>query len=95
MPSAEVEAHEPAQKAKWLHVKVVDTTKEGRPAVNVNMPIGMVKFGLKVATTFSPEMKDANIDWDELTTLIESGEVGKLVEVEDEAEHKHVEVWIE
>lgn len=93
--ATDVQVHEPERKAKSLHVRVVDTTREGRPAVNVNMPIGLVKFGLKMAETFSPEMKDAKIDWDELTKLIESGEVGKLVDVVDEVEHKTVEVWIE
>jgi hypothetical protein len=90
MATAEVE-----NRTKRLHVKVVDTTKEGRPAVNVTVPIAIARFGLKMARAFSPEMTDPNIDWDELTALIESGEVGNLVEVDDEAEHRHVEVWVE
>jgi hypothetical protein len=31
--------------AKYLRVKVVDHTKEGRPAVNIKVPIGVVKWG--------------------------------------------------
>lgn len=84
-----------AAKPKWLHVKVVDNAKEGHPAVNIKMPIGLVKWGMKMAQTFSPEMKNVNVDWDAITTAISEGTPGKLVEVEDEAEHKTVDVWVE
>jgi hypothetical protein len=50
---------------------------------------------MKMAQAFSPEMKDANLDWDGITAMIQEGEQGKLVEVEDEADHKTVEVWVE
>lgn len=81
--------------AKTLRVRVVDHSKQGAPAVNVKMPVGVVKFGLKMARTFSPEMKDVDVDWDAVAAMVESGEIGKIVEVEDEAERKTVEVWIE
>lgn len=95
MGATGVEVHEPIKKAKMLRVRVVDLAKDGKPVVNVNMPIGIVKFGMKIAQAFSPELKDAQIDWESLTALIESGELGKLVEVDDEAEQKHVEVWVD
>ena len=84
-----------AQKAKFLRIKVVDATGDGRPAVNIKMPIGLVKWGMKVGQAFTPELKQANIDWDELAAAVTSGELGKIVEVDDEVEHKTVEVWVE
>lgn len=90
-----VQDQAPEKKAKYLRVKVVDNTKDGRPAVNINLPIGVVKWGMKMAQTFSPEMKDANLDWDSITAMIQEGARGKIVAVEDEAEHKTVEVWVE
>ena len=81
--------------AKHLRIRVVDHSKEGRPAVNVRMPMGVVRWGMKMAQAFSPEMKNVDVDWDSLSAMIEQGEVGKLVEVEDEAEHKTVEIWVE
>jgi hypothetical protein len=78
-----------------LRVKVVDTTEGGRPAVNVKMPIGLVKFGLKMAQTFSPDVKKIDLDWDELSTIIEQGALGEIVHVEDDTEHKTVDVWVE
>jgi hypothetical protein len=78
--------------AKFLRVRVVE---DGHPAVNVKVPIGLAKLGMKMAQTFSPEMKDANLDWESITASIQEGEQGKIVEVEDEADHKTVEVWVE
>jgi len=85
----------PEKKAPSLRIKVVDNTKEGSPAVNVNMPIGVVKFGMKMAQAFSPEVKAANLDWDNITAMIDEGALGRIVEVENEAEHKTIEVWVE
>ena len=82
-------------KAKYLRVKVVDNTKEDHPVVNVRMPIGLVKFGFKMAKAFSPEMKDANVDWNEVAAMIDEGAMGELVHVEDEAEHKTIDVYVE
>jgi hypothetical protein len=75
-----------------LRVRVVE---DGHQAVNVKVPIGVAKWGMKMAQAFSPEMKNANLDWDSISAMIQEGEQGKLVEVEDEADHKTVEVWVE
>jgi hypothetical protein len=91
----EIRPAESDQKPKFLHVKVVDHLKEARPAVNIKMPISVVKWGMKMAQTFSPEMKEMKVDWDAVAAMIESGEIGKIVEVEDEGQQKTVEVWVE
>ena len=83
---------EPEQKAKLLRVRVVE---DGHPTVNVKVPIGVARWGMKVAQAFSPEMKDANLDWESITAIIQEGEQGKIVEVEDEVDHNTVEVWVE
>jgi hypothetical protein len=77
---------------KRLRVRVVE---DGHPTVNVKVPIGVAKWGMKMAQAFSPDMKNANLDWETITAMIQEGEPGKLVEVEDEAHHKTVEVWVE
>jgi hypothetical protein len=83
---------EPEKQAKFLRVRVVE---DDHPAVNVKVPIGVAKWGMKMAQTFSPEMKDANLEWESITAIIQKGERGKIVEVEDEVNHKTVEVWVE
>ena len=86
---------EAEQKGKTLRVRVVDNSREGHPTVNVKVPIGVVKWGMKMGQAFSPQLKDAKLDWESINAMLESGELGKIVEVEDEAEHKTVEVWVE
>jgi hypothetical protein len=83
---------EPKKKAKLLVVRVVE---DGRPTVNIKVPIGLAKWGMKMAQTYSPEMKDADLDWESIIAMIQEGEGGKIVEVEDEVEHKTVEVWVQ
>ena len=84
-----------ATKAKWIRVRVLDTTEGDHPSVNIKVPIGVAKWGMRMATKFSPETKDLALDWDSITAIIDEGADGKIVEVEDEAEHKTIEVWVE
>jgi hypothetical protein len=83
------------EKVKFLRIKVVDHAKEEKPAVNIKMPISVVKWGMKMAQAFSPEMKNVDVDWDSLNAMIQQGDIGKLIEVEDEAQQKTVEIWVE
>ena len=50
---------------------------------------------MKMAQAFSPQMKDVDLDWDSIDAMVQEGESGKIMEVEDEAKHKKVEVWLE
>ena len=90
-PSIGTASPEPAI-SESQHPSVVE---DGHPTVNVKVPIGVAKWGMKMAQAFSPEMKDANLDWESITAIIQEGERGKIVEVEDEVDHKTVEVWVE
>jgi hypothetical protein len=83
------------KKAATLHVKVIDNTKDNHPTVNINVPVGLVKFGMKMAQAFSPELKDAKIDWESISQMLDEGALGEIVHVEDEVEHKTVDVWVE
>lgn len=82
------------KKARYLRVKVVDTAR-GEGPVNIRVPIGVAKFGMRMAQAFSPEMKQADVDWDSISEMLDRGDLGEIVHVEDEAEHKTVDVWIE
>ena len=90
-----VQEQELKQKPRTLRVRVVDKAKDGEPVVNIRMPIRVVKFGMKMARAFSPQMNEVDVDWDAIAVAIEDGELGEIVDVEDEAEKKTVEVWVE
>jgi len=80
------------RKPRWLRVRVTDTDS-GRPRVNVRLPVSMVSVGLKMGSKFAPQVE--GLDADQLMQIIESGELGQIVDVYDEEDGEHVEVFLE
>lgn len=80
------------RKPRWLRVRVTDTDS-GRPRVNVRLPISMVSVGLKMGSKFAPQIE--GLDDGQLMQIIESGELGQIVDVYDEDDGEHVEVFLE
>lgn len=80
------------RKPRWLRVRVTDTDS-GRPRVNVRLPISMVGVGLKMGSKFAPQIE--GLDGNELMEIIESGELGQIVDVYDDEDGEHVEVFLE
>ncbi len=78
--------------ARWLRVRVTDV-ETGKTRVNVRLPIGVVTAGMKMGARFSPEVE--GLDMDVLMQHIRSGETGKIVDVIDEEDGEHVEVFVE
>ncbi len=76
----------------WLHVRVKDL-KTGRNKVSVNIPLGMLQIGLKIGRRFSPELGD--LDWNEINGLMQEMESGILVDVQDEEDGEHVQVYVD
>jgi hypothetical protein len=83
----------PATSGKWFRVRVTDM-KTGRRKVNVNIPLGLVDVGLKMGAKFAPAGLEG-LDMNQIMTAIKSGGEGKVVDVEDEEDGEHVEVFIE
>jgi hypothetical protein len=82
----------PSASARWFRVRVTNM-ETGRTKVNVNLPLSLVKVGLRMGARFSPEVND--LDWNELMEAIQEGAAGKLVEVEDVEDGEKVEVFVE
>jgi hypothetical protein len=80
------------RKPRWFRVRVTDTDT-GKPRVNVRLPLSMVSIGLKMGSRFSPEIE--GMDPTELMRIIESGEIGQIVDVQDANDGEHVEVFLE
>jgi hypothetical protein len=86
------ESREAAKASRWFRVRVTDTNT-GKTRVNVRLPVSLLNAGMKMGARFSPEVQ--GLDMDQLTQFINSGEVGKMVDVIDEEDGEHVEVFIE
>ena len=78
--------------ARWLRVRITDLDSD-RASVNVNLPINMVNVGLKMGARFIPEFE--GLDLEELGDALRQGLTGKIVDVVDEEDRQHVEVYIE
>lgn len=79
-------------KGRWLRVRITNL-ETGRAKVNVNLPFGLVRAGLKIGSHFAPEMQD--VDWEELLAAIDEGAQGKLVDVEDVEDGEKVEIFVD
>jgi hypothetical protein len=78
--------------ARWFRIRVTDL-ETGRTKVNVNLPLSLVRAGLKMGARFAPDVED--LDWDDLAEVIREGASGKLIEVEDPEDGERVEVYVE
>ncbi len=78
---------------RWFRVRITDTDS-GKTRVNVRMPISMVSAGLKMGMRFAPVQVEG-LDTNELMSFIHSGEIGQIVDLFDDEDGEHVEVFIE
>ncbi|TFG91029.1 MAG: hypothetical protein E4G71_04405 [Candidatus Atribacteria bacterium] len=85
------------KKKRFLKIRV---TKGEKPQVNVTIPFSLVNWGLNLASKLGNnavniEGKEIPIDMDELNKAMNDPEfTGKIVDVEDEEEGKHIEIEI-
>lgn len=79
-------------KGHYFRVLITDTSS-GKVRTSVTLPLSLVKWGLKVGGKFAPEVE--GIDFDELNEIIQGEASGKLVEVMDEEDGEHVQIFIE
>ncbi len=97
-PAARIVAPEPPAMprsrngARWFRVRVTDLAT-GRVRVNIRLPITVVTTGFKLGARFSTEVN--GLDMNTLMDSIRSGETGQIVDVYDDKESEHVEVFLE
>ena len=78
--------------AQWFRVVVTDTDS-GKTRVNVRLPVSLVNAGMKMGARFSPHVD--GLDRNQLLEFLNSGTTGKVVDVFDDEDGEHVEVYIE
>jgi hypothetical protein len=78
---------------QWLRVRVTDMAS-GSTKVNVNLPLKLLDAGLNIASQFAPEMDDDQM-LDAIKVALTEDMRGKIVDVIDEEDREHVEIFIE
>lgn len=74
---------------RYLRVRVTDTFT-GKAKVSVNLPLSLVDAGIGIASSFVPGV--ANVD---IMNAIRSGMTGKVIDLIDEEDGEHVEIYVE
>jgi lysophospholipase L1-like esterase len=81
-----------ASGAKWLRVRVTDTAS-GRSKATVQIPISLMEAGMKIGAHFAPEIDGVNMD--QLMEALRLGTTGKIIDVVDDEDGEHVEIFVE
>lgn len=77
---------------RYMRVKVTDTFS-GKSKVSVNLPLSLIDAGLSIASNFMPELGERMIS--DIADAIRTGMSGKIVDVMDEEDGEHIEIFIE
>ena len=83
----------PQTRGRWLNVCVTDQ-RSGKRKVNVRIPLSLVDVGLKLGAKFSPVGLEG-LDMNQIMSAVKAGGMGKIVDVEDEEDGEHVEIYVE
>ncbi len=78
---------------QWFRIHVTDLDT-GRSKATVNIPLSLMDWGLRIGAKFAPEVADYNLT--ELTRILrEDGMNGKIIDVVDDEDGEHVEIFVE
>lgn len=77
---------------KWLRIRVTDV-RSGRSKASVQIPLALVDAGMKIGAHFAPEVE--GVDMANVMEALRSGMTGKIIDVTDEEDGEHVEIYVE
>jgi SHOCT-like domain len=78
--------------ARWLRIRVTDT-RTGRSKASVQLPLSMVDAGIKIGARFVPEVD--GVDMTSVMDALRAGVTGKIIDVVDDEDSEHVEIFVE
>jgi len=82
----------PGGAARWLRIRVTDS-RSGRSKAAVQIPIALVDAGMKIGAHFAPEVEGVNMS--NVMDAVRSGMTGKIIDVTDDEDGEHVEIYVE
>ena len=77
---------------RWLRIRVTDV-RSGRSKASVQIPLALVDAGIKIGAHFAPEVEGVNMS--NVMEAVRSGMTGKIIDVTDEEDGEHVEIYVE
>jgi len=79
--------------ARWLRIRVVNMDT-GKESVKVNIPMSLVDVGMRMGARFVPDIEQESV-MEEMAEAIRQGLTGKILDVIDEEDREHVEIFVE
>jgi hypothetical protein len=80
------------KKPRYLRILVTDSDS-GKTRVNVSLPVSLIESGMQMGAKLVPEVQ--GLSWEDLSAWMTSGESGQIVDVFDEEDGEHIEVFLE
>jgi hypothetical protein len=77
---------------RWLRIRVTDV-RTGRSKASVQIPLALVDAGMKIGAHFAPEVEGVNMA--NVMEALRSGVTGKIIDVTDDEDGEHVEIYVE
>jgi hypothetical protein len=77
---------------RWLRIRVTDV-RSGRSKASVQIPLALVDAGMKIGAHFAPEVE--GVDMANVMEALRSGMTGKIIDVTDDEDGEHVEIYVE
>jgi len=77
---------------RWLRIRVTDV-HTGRSKASVQIPLALVDAGMKIGAHFAPEVE--GVDMANVMEAMRSGMTGKIIDVTDDEDGEHVEIFVE
>ncbi|NLE46063.1 MAG: DUF2089 domain-containing protein [Chloroflexi bacterium] len=78
------------QSPRRFHVRITDIAT-GQSKVDINLPWSLVSVGMNMGAKFAP----GNIDLEQIIGSVDPSAPGKVMDVIDEEEGEHVEIFVE
>jgi len=82
----------PPGAGRWLRIRVTDIAS-GRSKASVQIPIGLIDAGMKIGAHFAPEVE--GVDMSYVMDALRSGMTGKIIDVTDDEDGEHVEIFVD
>jgi len=80
------------KRPRYLRILVTDSNT-GKTRVNVSLPVSLIRSGLQMGAKLIPEVEGLSLE--DLSAWMTSGESGEIVDVFDEEDGEHIEVFLE
>jgi len=82
----------PGGAGRWMRIRVTDVAT-GRSKASVQIPLGLIDAGMKIGAHFAPEVE--GVDMANVMEALRSGMTGKIIDVIDDDDGEHVEIYVE